>query len=459
MTAIATDSLTKKFAENFLTEINDGNDSNEYYIGIGKSDTYNELDTLISPVRSRREETEFRNNLQSVKKIEAASFVIPRYNWTSGSIYSGYDDTSVGIPTNSYYVLTEDNEVYICIQQGRNANGVANTSTVKPSFTTAGVSSYQAFETSDGYRWKFMYALSATKASNFLSSGFLPVQNVLGTLWNADGDSASLNTFELQQLEVQRLAAPKQITSVSLVSGGSGYSSAPTVTFYGNGTSAQATASIAGGSVVKIEMNNESAALGSGYDYASIEITGGGGTGASARPILSSKVGVGADALFDLKATSIMLNIKPDGEENGNFIVGNDFRQIGVLRNLDIFDSDARFTAVSGRALRFMRMSGLATSFTIDKFIRGASSTAGAYIDDIDSDLIYYHQNENSGFIPFIDGEIIAESDGSGTGTIDSADLHSIVDAHTGEVLYIENRARIVRAADQQEDIKVIITV
>ena len=459
MTAIATDSLTKKLAENFLTEINNGDDSNEYYIGIGKSDTYNELDTLVNPVRSRREETEFRNNLQSVKKIEAASFVIPRYNWTSGSIYSGYNDASIGIPTNSYYVLTEDNEVYICIQQGRNANGLANTSTVKPSFTTAGVNSYQAFETSDGYRWKFMYALSATKASNFLSAGFLPVQNVLGNLWNGDGDSASLNTFELQQLEVERLATPKQITSVSLVSGGSGYSSAPTVTFYGNGTNAQATASIAGGAVVKIEMNNESAALGSGYDYASVEITGGGGTGASARPILTSKSGIGADALFDLKATSIMLNIKPDGEENGNFIVGNDFRQIGVLRNLEIFDSDARFTAVSGRALRFMRMTGLATSFTVDKFIRGASSTAGAYIDDIDSDLIYYHQNENSGFIPFTDGEIIAESDGSGTGTIDSADLHSIVDAHTGEVLYIENRARIVRAADQQEDIKVIITV
>lgn len=456
MTAIATDSLTQKLAADFLEEVNDGNDSNEYYIGIGKSDTYNELDTLVNPVRTRREEREFRNNLQSVKKVEAASFVVPRYNWTSGSIYSGYNDAAVGIPQNSYYVLTEDNEVYICIQQGRNANGVANTSTVKPSFTTAGVSSYQAFETADGYRWKFMYALSATKASNFLSAGFIPVQNII---WNAPGDSASLNTFELQQLEVQRLAVPGQILGVTLTNGGSGYSSAPTVTFYGNGTSAQATASIAGGSVVKIEMNNESAALGSNYDYASVQITGGGGTGASGRPILSPKGGIGEDARFDMKATSVMLNIKPDGTVDGDFIVDNDFRQIGLIRNPEIFDSDARFDGASGRALRYMRMNSPATSFTVDKFIRGASSNAGAYIDDIDSNLIYFHQNENSGFIPFTDGEIIAESDGSGTGTIDSADLHSIVDPHTGEILYIENRARIVRAADQQEDIKIIITV
>ena len=456
MAAIATDSIKKKFAEDFLTEVNNGNDSNEYYIGIGKSDTYDELDTLVDPVRTRREEREIRNNLQSVQKVEAASFVIPRYNWTAGSIYTGYNDATVGIPANTYYVLTEDNEVYICLQQGKNANGVANTSTVKPSFTDASVNSYQAFETTDGYRWKFMYALSATRAANFLSAGFLPVQKVI---WNDYGDSASLNTFELQQLEIQKLATPGQITGVTLTSSGSGYSSAPTVTFNGNGSNAAATATIAGGQIVKIEMNNESAAMGSGYDYASISISGGGGTGAAARPIITPKLGIGEDARADLKASAIMLNIKPNGTVNGTFVVDNDFRQIGVFRNLEIYDSSARFTGTSGRALRYMKMSTPAISFTVDKFIRGASTNAAAYIDDIDSDLIYFHQNENTGFISFADGEIVAESDGSGTGTTDSADLHSIVDARTGEVLYIENRSRIIRDTTQTEDIKVIITV
>jgi len=461
MAAIVTDTLTKNLAEDFLNEVNNGNDSNEYYIGIGKSDVYNTLDTLVNPVKTRREERELRNNLQSVKKVEAASFVVPRYNWTSGSIYSGYDDASVGIPQNSYYILTEDNEVYICLQQGKNANGAANTSAVKPSFTDAGVNAYQAFETTDGYRWKFLYALSATKTSNFLSSGFVPVQRVT---WNNPGDSSSLNAFELQQLEVQRLTTKGQISGVTVTAGGSGYTSAPTVTFYGNGSGAAATATIAGGAVVKIEMNNESAALGSLYDYASVEISGGGGSGASARPVIGPKLGFGQDPRFELKASSIMLNIKPDGTETETFIVDNDFRQIGVFKNLDQYDSVgadsvSRFTDAAARAMPYMRMTALATSFTTDKLIRGASSNAAAFIDDIDSDLIYYHQNENTGFRSFSDGEIISESDGSGTGTADSANLHSIVNAHSGEVLYIENRARIVRASDQQEDIKVIITV
>jgi len=460
MTAIITDSLRRRIAETFLDEINDGNDSNEYYIGIGKSDQYDELDTLIDPVQTRQEEREARNNLQSVKKVSAASFVVPRYNWTSGSIYSGYNDAVSGIPQNTYYVLTESNEVYICIQQGRNAAGTPNSSTVKPSFTDAGVSSFQPFETADGYRWKFMYSLSATDAADFLSANFIPAQRVI---WNEPGDSASLSAFELQQLEVQRQAIAGQILGIVVTSPGQSYSSSPTITFYGNGTGAQATASIAGGQIVKIEMNNESAAMGSGYDYASVEITGGGGAGATARPILAPNLGLGADALEDLKASSIMLNTKPNGNEGGTFITTNDFRQITVMRNLEIFDSNAdsniRFTTNSGKALRFLRMSTPASTFSVDTLIRGQASEAAGYIDDIDDDLIFYHQNENTGFKTFINGESITESDGSGTGTIDSADLHSIVDPHTGEVLYIENRARIVRSEDQQEDIKVIITV
>ena len=456
MTAIVTDSLRRKIIENFLDEVNNGNDTNEYYIGIGKADTYNDLDTVIDPVRTRREEREIRNNLQSVKKVAAASFVVPRYNWTSGTIYTGYNDSSVGIPQNTYYVLTEDNEVYICLQQGKNANGVANTSTVKPSYTAAGVTQLQAFETIDGYRWKFMYALSATRAANFLSAGYFPVEKVD---WEDYGDSAGLNTFELQQLAIQKNTTAGQILNVTLTAGGSGYSSAPTVTISGNGTGAAATAYIAGGSVVKIEMNNESAACGQNYDFASIEITGGGGAGATARPVIAPVEGIAADPREDLKANAVMVNIKPDGTETGSFIVDNDFRQIGVFRNLKIFDSDAVFTDVSGRALRYMKMSAAATSFSNDTLIRGVASNAAAYIDDVDSDLIYYHQNENTGFIPFQNGETIGESDGVGTGVIDSADLHSIVDAHSGEVLYIENRTRIIRSADQVEDIKAIIRV
>jgi hypothetical protein len=455
MPAIVTETFRKKLAQDLLTEINNAADSNEYYIGIGKSDAYNATDTTVNPIRCYREEREARNNLQSVKKVINASFVIPRYNWTSGTVYSGFDDAVAGIPTNTYYVLTEDNQVYICLQQSKNATGQANVSTVKPDFAVAGVDEGQAFITADGYTWKFLYSLSATAAANFLSAGYIPVEKVI---WNTSGDSTDLSPFQLEQLIVQQSAVSGQILNITLTSGGSGYTSAPTVTITGNGTSAAATATISGGSVVKIAMNNESAALGSGYDYADVAITGGGGSGATARIVLGPKYGVGADPREELKATSLMFNVKPAGTENGDFIVNNDFRQITVLRNIEQYNSNTRFTASTGRAMSYMKTTTLASSFTIDKLLVGATSGAKAYIDDIQDSAIYYHQNENTGFATFVDGEALSESDGSGTGTADSANLHGIVDNFSGEMLYVENRARVIRSTSQTEDIKVIIT-
>jgi len=447
MTATVTDSLKKLIGNLLLTEIASTADSNEYYIGIGKSDEYNETDTVVDPSRTLREEREARNNLQSIKKVAAASFVIPRYNWASGTTYTAFDDNLVGLPANAYYVITEDNQVYICLQQGKNALGQTVPSTVKPSYTDAGVGNTQAFETSDGYRWKYLYQLSAARANSFLSANYVPIEFV-------SGDSGSLNTFELDQLQVQGSAKPGQILGVTLTSGGSGYTSAPTVT-----SNAAATATISGGAVVKIEMNNESAGLGTGYTAANIELSGGGGAGAVARPIIGPLDGIGANPINDLKSTLIMLNTKPEGTESGAFIVDNDFRQIVVFRNPENPDSDGRVTGTSARGLKYLRMTAPASSFTNDKLIRGASSDAGAFIDDIDSDLIYYHQNENTGFGTFQDGEVLNESDGAGTGTISDADLKGVADPFSGELLYVENRARIVRDTAQQEDIKVVIAI
>jgi hypothetical protein len=456
MAAIVTDSLKKLLANLLYEDISNATDSDEYYVGIGKSDQYNAADTIVTPTRTIREERIARANLQSVKRVGDVSFVIPRYNWTSGTTYSGFNDNQVGIPTNTYYVLTEDNEVYICLQQGRNALGTAVPSTVKPSYTTAGVGQTNAFETADGYRWKFMYSISASRANSFLSANYVPIEKVL---WETAGDSAGLNAFELQQLAVQRASKPGQITGISISSGGSGYTSAPTVTINGNGTGAAATATISGGTIVKIEMNNESAALGAGYQYADIEFSGGGGTGATARPIIGPINGIGADPRDDLKATSIMLNVKPDGTEDGAFIVGNDFRQISVFRNMEETGTNTVLTASDARALKSIVMATGVGSFSVDKLIRGGTSDAAAFIDDIDSDRIYFHQNENTGFGVFQSGETLSESDGSGTGTIDSASSTSLADAFSGELLYIENRARVIRDAAQQEDIKVIITI
>jgi len=459
MVAIVTDALKQQIADLIFQEADNSTDSDEFFIGIGKADAYDSSDTVATPVRTTKEEREARNNLQSVKKVTGQSFVIPRYNWTSGGIYNAWSDEFVGIPSNTYYVMTEDNEVYICLQQGKNAAGQANQSTVKPSYTDAGVNEIRAFRTSDGYVWKLVYAISAARANTFLSSTFIPIQDV-------SKDSASANAFELQQLNIKNSTRPGAIVGVEIEQGGTGFTSAPTITINGNGTGAAATATISGNTIVKVEMNNESAGLGSGYDYASISLSGGGGSGASLRPIIGPREGIGHSAIADLKASSIMFNIKPSGAENDTFNITNDFRQILLLKNVEQSDSDTagiRFKGSSSKAQRFLTINGTISTagFVVDETMTGGTSGATAFVDELDSaggNKIFFHQNANNIAGDFSDGETITGS-GSGSATVDSAVKASAVDPHSGDLLYIENRARVIRSSAQTEDIKVIITV
>ena len=104
-----------------------------------------------------------------------------------------------------------------------------------------------------------------------------------------------------------------------------------------------------------------------------------------------------------------------------------------------------------------MKLSAIITNFTADKIIRGATTLAEAFIDEVDSDILFYHQTDQTGFVAFQNGELIEETNGAGEGTIDSAARLPEVLPSTGEVLFIDNRSPVDRSTAQNEDIKVII--
>ena len=197
-------------------------------------------------------------------------------------------------------------------------------------------------------------------------------------------------------------------------------------------------------------------AHGRGYTVAQVSITGGGGAGATARAVLPfSDSGVGADARIDLKTSSVMFHTMIEGNDS-NFLLDQDFRQVTLIKD-PLAYSGSKITANTASALDFMRLSSIVNAFTKDKLIEGQTTFARAYIDDIDSDKIYYHQTKGTGFTAFQDGEIIEEVTGPGQGIIDSALIQPEVDRRTGDVLYIDNRNPVARTAAQAEDIKIIL--
>ena len=89
----------------------------------------------------------------AAKKVSTTdiTYAIKRYNWANNNLYAAYDNEDTGLYANTFYVYSSDRNVYKCLFNNKNAN-----STVEPTGTSTGL-----IETADGYRWKYMYSVSA----------------------------------------------------------------------------------------------------------------------------------------------------------------------------------------------------------------------------------------------------------------------------------------------------------
>lgn len=447
MVAIITDRIKNQLVNSLLTEFEDS--SNNYYIALGASEAWDSTDTPPTPTNTEREIRRFRYKAQAIKAVLDSSLVITRYNWSSGTIYQQYNDNAVG--QTRYYVITDENNVYVCIRQGKDSNGNAVTSTVQPTSTSATTLTVL----SDGYVWKYLYTISAQDATRFLTANFMPIQVV-------DSNLAVSDPYYLQSL-VQNAATAGQIVGYRVTAAGSGFTSTPTISIVGNGKGAHARAVITSSNTIGAIEVDESAGgfpFGSGYDYANVTVTGGGGTGATIVPVFSPPDGMGADPTRDLRARAVNFNILADGDEEGVFVVGNDFRQLALLKNPLQYDSTASFTGNTALALRQMHLSSVSGTISADQTVLGGTSGAKAVVDYYDNAVpeLWYHQNETTGFTEFTDGETISTVSGSGSATADSAKVAPGFDPYSGEILYIDNRnSSVTRSDDQTEDVKIII--
>lgn len=463
MPAIVRQTMSRTLARDLLTDVQ--NSVNEYYIGIAKSDVFNDADSVVDPVDCLREEREFRNNLQSIKKVEGSTMVAKRVNWSYGSIYAGWDDgvkSDIDENWTPFYVLTDAKEVYVCLSP---SGGIAPVpSIVEPNWGLHAPMSpetdpnhpmynvrewWKPFTTSDGYVWKFLYTLTPERIFQYLSSNHIPVQK-------SEADLPSGDSIEDLQVAVRDNAVPGQIIRARVLNSGLGYTSNPQVVVHGNGTGATATATINEfGVVIDVSMTD----YGLGYTHASFELIGGGATSSAVvEPVITSPKGLGFDPVDDLKTSSVMFNIKPDGTVEDTFIVQNTFRQMGLIKNPMQTDTTTPYTNTSAKVLPSMVLVN-DSPFEKGKEIVGAQSGARAYVDDNVGAEVFYHQNLSTGFELFQIGEAVTQVGVVLTGEISDLNLKNVIDRSYGDVLYIENRARIRRDEEQQEDIKIVITV
>ena len=394
------------------------------YLFIGKNTAFPNDNVPPTPVNSTAniEFTPWRD-MYAAKRITTSdvTHAIERYDWASGTVYDQYDDTDTDLMDDDFYVMTEDYNVYKVLS---NASGTA--STTKPS----GVST-SPFTTADGYIWKYMYTVTTAKALKFLTNDYIPVQ----TLASDDGTD---------QWDVQAAAVDGGIHVVKVTAGGSGYATAPAVTITGDGTGATANSTITANVVTAVTITN----AGTGYTRASVTFASG---AAAATAIISPKGGHGSNAVEELGGKFIMLNVRLDGTESNTFSTANEFRQVGIIRDPYLYGTTTRAVASSFRQSFKYQLSSISGTFTLDETITSGSNTASA-VEFTTPNLF----TTLPVHLPFANTASVSGGTSGASGTIAVITTPGL-QPYSGDIIYVENRVPISRAADQIEDVKLII--
>ena len=449
----------KQFQEDF------GETNQNYYLALGRpqafadNQAFNDGTDTSPPTPNDDVGSEFYvyDDLLAAQKIASTdvSLVVPRRDWTTGTVYDYYrhdygnintagstissDSGATNLYDATFYVMNSSFDVYKCID---NNGGAA--STVEPS----GNKSTSVFTTGDSYRWKYMYSLTASEQTNFLSSDFMHVST----------ESSDFST------------TAGAIEHVKITAAGSGGTNGTYtgVNIRGDGSSGTATVVVSGNAVTSVTIT----AAGSGYTFASILASDiGSVSGADIDFIISPIGGHANDCEKELGAFFVMVN--QDIVQNagsGDFTVANDFRRIALIKNPT--SSSSLATASTLDATKSITFSGSPGSFQADEKITQTTTGAVGFVVDFNSTtkVLRYIQpqfanqgiDSNQNLTAFTGTATVTGGTSGATGTPTSHDTTPELDAKTasaasGDILYVENRKPITRASDQTENIKLIV--
>ena len=528
------------------------------YLFIGKPTAWSDDSTPPSPTDAVAN-THYENwrDMIAAKKITASdvSHCIPRKNWTNNTSYFAYTHNAATLTSQDFYVMTTDYNVYKCLSNTdtTSTGAVATTSTVQPTGTGTSIIS-----TADGYKWKFMYQISAADALKFVTPNYIPVDTVRranGHLANTYDNSPGQNQYDVEvasaasgngAIEVVHMTSrgaqylgetgtlgsggtttsctiggsgiglntlsaadcivnsdiyftsgdasgqgatitdynqsTKVVTftpAITAPSSGSAYSIGPKIVISGDGQGANARATVnSTGSINAVTV----VAGGNNYSNATITVIANGSqansynpTSATLTPVIGPAGGHGSDAVKELGGFYVLTNARLEYSESNNFTTNNDFRKVGMLAQPKYANGDFVTASVVDQATTVVLTSWNGTQYSADELVTGATSGATGRVIDFTgnntlrlSDIIPAGNSTTAGYNGihgyFTNTEVIAanttgnggsgaSATANGSGAVTGGDLTRF----SGDILYVENRSPVTRAADQIEDVKLII--
>lgn len=363
--------------------------------------------------------------------FENSSLVVERNDWTSNTVYNTYESNT------NFYIVNSKDQVFKCLSNV----SVGTTSTDEPELTLSATSLEEPYlETSDGYKWKYMYTISSVQKQKFMDADWMPVIH---------------NKF------VRAAAIPSSIDVVNITNSGNNYTDGATqsiISVVGDGSGAILKANVVGGHIHDIVIQDR------GRDYTTAnlvftDVTGGSGSGASATVSIAPHDGHGYDPVYELGASTVMFNVEFDGTESGTYPVDNEFRQIFAISNPYEYGTETLASDKSYTLYTKIKTSPGLGDFSNDEIVYQGTTFSDATFT---AEVISFDEIENYVYVNNITGTLNTNQAlkglSSGSIRVATALTNPTLHPYSGKVLYISDKLPVSRDADQTDRIKFILS-
>jgi hypothetical protein len=464
------------------------------------------------PLDNQKEKYDVYDDIIAAKRItsEYARAVIRHYRWDTtvnpkfDMWKPDYSSTPVGgqvgksgatgatsIADAKFYVINSQYEVFKCLYNGQNPSNITGQNvTYEPLTSAAGAQGTYDVATgiftegiNANYIWKYMYTIPTDDVLRFLSTDFIPI--VLPSNVSRQETEGKAVAGAIDAVIVEDVGA-------NLPANGTYYAK-----ILGDGIGGSVRVVISGGAITSATVQSR----GSGYTYASInlktelytsaalttKVTVAANATGAIEVIIPPQGGHGSDFEMELNAKRVMTNIRLSyAEGSGDFPVDNDFRRIGILKDPYNWGTTVFATADTLSGIRAIKITGATADYQPDETIsqnNGGDISYGTVVSwtldagsTTDGVLKYFQSPEYhtyNGVVNAFDGSSgnpIVGAISANSAPIDSTDNSTVLGVtftngmatpelqpNSGDIIYMENRRLITRAADQIEDIKLVI--
>lgn len=444
MSSIITTNFSTRMAQDFINMMDVS--SNSYlpidkrsylFVTLGKQIAWPNEQTPPTPAQSTKDFIAYSDQAIVARRLslDNVSFVVPRHNWVSGTTYSRYDSNTSPLGT-AFYVLNSKDQVFKCLDNNNNA-----ASTDEPQLFLSTTSLEEPyFVTSDGYKWKYMYTLSSNEKQKFLNSDWMPVK---------------ADRF------VRAAAVNRGIDIIRITNSGNNYVDGPTqdiIKVVGDGRDAVLKANVINGHISDIVIQNR----GQDYTRANLiftDITGGVGTGASADVVLSPQNGHGYDPVEELCANTVIFNIDFVESEDGIFPAENEYRQITLLLNPYVYDTQTLATGPLYKLYSKILVSPGVGDYNNDEKVIQGSSIADATFS---AEVISFDEATNTLFLNNLNGTFAPNQPLKGTTSgairVGLNKTPPTLQPYSGKTLFAANKVSVTRDPDQTDRIRFILS-